>query len=521
LPARFTGHELIFALQGGKPSPELKTVRLDLADNSIYGWSIAAKLSAREVPSTSAESHAALTASPFKIRNVRLFIAFRIFFNARFYYPVFTILFLDFGLSVAQFALLNVFWAATIVLAEVPSGALADILGRKRLLVGAGAMMVMEIALLCFAPRGNPDLLFAIFALNRILSGLAEASASGADEAIAYDSLKAQGQADSWGRVLEMQMRTQSIAFIVTMSLGAAVYDPAMMQACARWLGLNLAFTQAETLRYPLFLTLLMAALTLVTALGMQETARHEEPVARQVACPPVSVRQAFGWTFSAGRWILHTPFALAVISAGLICDGISRMLITLSSQYYRLIELPEASFGIIGSAAAALGLFVPRLALVLSKTYPPAINLAFTAGVILCGLVGMTFFLPFFGLLPAFVVFSGMFLTTFFTSHYLNQITDSRQRATVLSFKGLCFNLAYGTVGLLYSALIFRLRPSIAARIGPGTAGDLQNEVFRSSLAWFPWAFALAMGLLVLFLRQYLKHHPALPPSDGPPKSA
>ncbi|MCP3896253.1 MAG: MFS transporter, partial [Bacteroides sp.] len=57
--------------------------------------------------------------SPFELRNVKLFIAFRIFFNARFYYPVFTILFLDFGLTISQFALLNAVWAATIVILEV------------------------------------------------------------------------------------------------------------------------------------------------------------------------------------------------------------------------------------------------------------------------------------------------------------------------------------------------------------------------------------------------------------------
>ena len=78
--------------------------------------------------------------SPFAIGNVRRFIAFRAFFNARFYYPVFTILFLDFGLTLTQFALLNVVWAVTIVLLEVPSGALADTLGRKNLLVFAGAL---------------------------------------------------------------------------------------------------------------------------------------------------------------------------------------------------------------------------------------------------------------------------------------------------------------------------------------------------------------------------------------------
>ncbi|RPJ75670.1 MAG: MFS transporter, partial [Desulfobacteraceae bacterium] len=52
------------------------------------------------------------TASPFEVRNVTLFIWFRLFFNARFYYPVFTVLFLDFGLSLEQFALLNAAWAA-------------------------------------------------------------------------------------------------------------------------------------------------------------------------------------------------------------------------------------------------------------------------------------------------------------------------------------------------------------------------------------------------------------------------
>ena len=45
--------------------------------------------------------------SPFAPANVRLFIAFRIFFNCRFYYPVFTILFLDFGLTLDQFV---TFW---------------------------------------------------------------------------------------------------------------------------------------------------------------------------------------------------------------------------------------------------------------------------------------------------------------------------------------------------------------------------------------------------------------------------
>src|SRR6476620_9511182 len=84
-----------------------------------------------------------LMAAAVTARNIPLFIAFRVFFNARWYYPVLAVLFLDFGLTMEQYALLNVAWAAAIVGLEVPSGALADQIGRKRMVVLAAALMVV------------------------------------------------------------------------------------------------------------------------------------------------------------------------------------------------------------------------------------------------------------------------------------------------------------------------------------------------------------------------------------------
>lgn len=78
-----------------------------------------------------------------------------------------------------QFALLNLAWALSIVVAEVPSGALADIVGRRRLVVFAAVMMVVEMSLLAFVPMGASGLLFTVFLINRISSGLSEAAASG------------------------------------------------------------------------------------------------------------------------------------------------------------------------------------------------------------------------------------------------------------------------------------------------------------------------------------------------------
>ena len=68
-------------------------------------------------------------------RNLRIFVWFRACFNARFYYPVFAVFFTDLGLTMAQFLWLNVIWAVTIVLFEVPSGVLADLVGRRKLVI--------------------------------------------------------------------------------------------------------------------------------------------------------------------------------------------------------------------------------------------------------------------------------------------------------------------------------------------------------------------------------------------------
>lgn len=440
----------------------------------------------------------------FKISNIRYFIRFRLFFNARFYYPVFTILFIDFGLSLEQFALLNVVWAATIVLLEVPSGALADTMGRRNLLVLAAGLMVAEMALLSFVPRGNVHLLFAAFLLNRVLSGTAEAAASGADEALAFDSLKQAGQERQWGRVLDRQMRVQSMGYMLAMSMGAAVYDPYMMQKTADWLGLHVVLTQDITLRFPIYLTLLMALLALMTTLGMDETRPPNDTAAcRDLKSCGHSARQAFGVTFQAGRWILKTPIALVIIAGGVLFDNIIRMVLTLSSQYYRLIQLPEATFGLIGSGLALMGLLAPRVALKLVERRTPAFNMALLAGLTFCGLLGMTFFIPRLGLLPMVFLYSAMLMMGFMLSYYLNRITASEQRATVLSFKGLSFNLGYGIAGLLYALLVAMTKSGLTdIRVGGKVLEDL---AFKASLGWFPWYFLFTLALWFFFASRKL----------------
>lgn len=431
---------------------------------------------------------------PFQIKNIRFFIAFRVLFNSRFYYPVFTILFLDFGLSVAQFAILNAIWAATIVAAEVPSGALADLVGRKTLLVTTGSIMVFEVAILCFSPIAGsfswftPQILFTVFAINRILSGLAEASASGADEALAYDALKKEGDPSLWGKVLDVQMRIQALGGFVAMIIGAAAYDPALINKIFGLFNHDIHISQSITMRLPLFFTLITAIGTLITAILMDDFDKQQKNENK------ISVKETFKLTLLAGKWILNTPFALAVISAGLIFDGIIRMIITLASQYYRLINLPEASFGIIGAVVALMGIIIPKISLSLSKKYHPKIIFLIITLITLTGLFGMKYFIPYYGLIAALILFSAMSMTGFFVSLYLNQLADSKTRATILSFKGLAFNLSYGILGILYSLLLAHIKGRLHI-LKPHLIGDsLENFVFIKSFGWFPWIFIISI---------------------------
>ena len=422
-------------------------------------------------------------------RNIPLFVAFRVLFNARWYYPVLGVLFLDFGLSIQQYALLNVAWAVAIVGLEVPSGALADQLGRKRMVVFAAILMVVEMAVFAFAPRGNPSLLFALFLVNRVLSGAAEASASGADEALAYDSLVVDGRADEWPRVLERLMRWQAAAFFITMMLGATFYDARFVQSVLDGLGLPWKVTPEVTMRFPIYLTLGNAVLALLAALNLREPAAAVTTHGTAKVKKAVSPWTTWRATLTTGRWILHTPLALGVILAGMCFDSVVRLFLTVASNYYRLIALPDAVFGLIGSGFALIGFFVPALARKLVSRWKIRANFTLVAALTLLGLAGAALVWPIYGLLWLLPLGVAISLAQFFVSHYLNEaVTDSRQRATVLSFRGLAFNLAYGGVGVLFAGLTHLL--------GKHSPPD---AAFAEALGWLPWYFAATVALLAV----------------------
>lgn len=429
--------------------------------------------------------------------NLRRFIIFRLFFNARFYYPVFAILFLDYGLTLEQFAILNMVWAISIVLAEVPSGALADLLGRRKLLVFAAWLMFVEMALLATVPLGGSPLLFVVFLINRICSGLAEAAASGADEALAYDSLKALGRERDWSRLLEKTARTVSGGFFATMIIGALAYDG---RALNSFLGLLPGDPQLERdliIRLPVILTLLTSGIVIWAVMGMREPPAEQNGQAEAGTGLWATLAKPFRQIAAAASWTLAHRFVLFVILAALVLDSVARQFVVLGSEYYRVIEIPPAWFGLIGAAIALIGIPVARLGRYLADTRAPLTNYLSLSLLLMIGLIGITFTVPWVGVIFAVCCFAVMNLTGFQSSYYINREVDSARRATVLSFRGLAMNLGLGMASLFYTVLVAALK----AGAQPGMEGEaLQEQVFIDSLKAFPLYFA-GLALMILLL--------------------
>ena len=187
--------------------------------------------------------------------NAKLFALFRVFFNCRFYYPIYLVMFLDFGLTISEFATLNLIWAISIILLEVPSGALADHIGRKRLVILSSILMIGEIGVLIITPIGSP-IVFLMFVINRILSGAAEAAASGADEALAYDSIPISNRESVWKKTMKRVMIMMSVGFVISSIIGALVYSTDFVNSVASALNFETEFTKQQTVKFPLYLNL-------------------------------------------------------------------------------------------------------------------------------------------------------------------------------------------------------------------------------------------------------------------------
>ncbi len=135
-------------------------------------------------------------------------------------YAVYALLFRDTGLSVAQISSLFAIWTVVSFALEVPSGALADVVSRRLLLVLAALLAAASFATWILVPT------YLGFAMGFVLWGIGGALQSGTFEALIYDALARDGRTSSYaglaGTAEAASITSTLVALLVASPLLAA-----------------------------------------------------------------------------------------------------------------------------------------------------------------------------------------------------------------------------------------------------------------------------------------------------------
>ncbi|MGV9414346.1 MFS transporter [Nocardia sp. NPDC003693] len=133
-------------------------------------------------------------------------------------YAVYALIFADHGLSVAQISTLLAIWSATSFLLEVPSGAWADTVSRRALLILSAVLLAAGFAVWTLFPS------YLGFALGFVLWGTSGALSSGTFEALLYDDLAARSATPAYARIMGYTRAAAESAALLGILAAAPLY---------------------------------------------------------------------------------------------------------------------------------------------------------------------------------------------------------------------------------------------------------------------------------------------------------
>lgn len=334
-------------------------------------------------------------------------------------YPLYAVLFAEVGLSTAQISGLFLIWSASGIVAEIPSGVLADVFSRRLLLALGPALTAGAFALWTLAPT------YPAFAAGFVLWGFGGALRSGALEAVVYEELDRLGSSGEYGRVIGRSRAVATLAMLVSMAVAGPVFAVGgypMIGAASVAAALAAAVVGAgfpDPPRPPRDEPAGLRSLRLVLDEGVAQL--RSSARLRRAALLLVAVSAVWGaldeyvtlLALDIGVPTARIPLVVVVVYAGVTLGGL------LGGVANRLSRTAEA--GILGIAGAAL-----------------------VAGALAGHPVGF---------LAIAVGFAGVQLVEIGAGERLQQAIDGASRATVTSLAGLGTELATMSVFAGYGA--------------------------------------------------------------------
>ena len=121
------------------------------------------------------------------------------------------------GISLVQVQLLQSWFSLWVFIFEIPTGAVADKIGRKHSI--ALGSLIVSVAVLVYGsiPR------YEIFLLAELLFAMGYALVSGADEALIYDTLKAQGRENESAKILGRANSFHLLGILMAAPIGGII----------------------------------------------------------------------------------------------------------------------------------------------------------------------------------------------------------------------------------------------------------------------------------------------------------
>jgi MFS family permease len=148
--------------------------------------------------------------------------------------PILPIFMLSRGLTFLQLMTLESIYAAMVVTLEIPTGAFADLLGRKRTLILGSSTFTLALFLLYISTN------FQMFLISEIFAAIGASLVSGADSAFLYDTLKKlkqenlykkiEGSAQSL-RLFIWGLGTITVGYLASIALGLPILIAAIINA--------------------------------------------------------------------------------------------------------------------------------------------------------------------------------------------------------------------------------------------------------------------------------------------------
>ena len=357
---------------------------------------------------------------PFGWGNVTKLAMAYFFATLYLYIPVGTLYLQSKNLNYVQ---INSLWGiivGTMFLTEVPTGVIADRLGRKRSINVALALQVLGEVVFIFADSYWP------FALAAMIGGLGFAFASGSLEALVYDSLKTKGREDEMSKAMGFIGSAQRLANLLAFAVG----------------GLLVVNLTQERFVLAIAVTACAVAVGWLVSLTLEE--------------PPIELKQ--GDSDSSLKLLVDGVKTLrndkqfrGLVLLALATIPFSDYLLNLYQPRFVNVGVPPIWLGLALALASGISIFGARYAYWLEERLGTKASL-----LLVTGLPGVLYLVmaivvhPVFTVLAFCTLYSSMSLKGPIFSGHLNRHIESKNRATVLSLISMFSGIYVALMGLL-----------------------------------------------------------------------